>query len=180
MTGPDSVPHTITPASDTTIGYGGAYNNFPAQTFTDDGLTLNRTMTWTYSATYNSINDTATRTVTFLRRCWYGMAPIATYNEAFIEALSTSRLQSTSLSATAGTYDFAAGNGTTEYAHVALETGWPDPTAFLENNTGLDAQWTKVASDVAVTNANGVALSYDVWRAPLANSDPFKYRAVNT
>jgi hypothetical protein len=53
-----------------------------------------------------------------------------------------------------------------KYPHIALPSTWGDPSQFLEG--GDIVAWTKVASNVNVTNSQGVVVPCNVWRAPQA------------
>lgn len=174
LTGPDAVNHTISPATLTALGYGGANNTFPAQTFTDDGLTLNKVFSWTYSATAGGITRTASTSITFERRCYFDIVNIpggmGGYNASFILSLTSSRLQG----GFATNYAFAAGDGV-KYSHLAIPTGWGNPNVFKEHISQLPVAWSHVASGINVVNGNGVTISYEIWRAPQANTSAFSY-----
>lgn len=96
---------------------------------------------------------------------YWGMAmiPGGGYTSSFVTGLTNSRLQST----VAGVYGFAAGDGSTLYAHFAFPATWTSPVQFKDTNTGQNIAFTQVA-----TGING----YNIWRAPQANSAAFNYQ----
>src|SRR6185369_11014898 len=79
---------SVSPASTTAIGYGGAANTFSARSYTV--TTVNGTRTWTLASTNSGgVSDTASVTATYSPHVYYGMAVPATINSAFITGLTT-------------------------------------------------------------------------------------------
>jgi hypothetical protein len=109
--------------------------------------------TWTVSAN----GKTGAASVAWYSRAFYGHAVPATIDETFIEALSDSRLQSSM----AQSYAFGS-PGAGERLYIAVLAGFADLTTFRDQNNDTFPM-SKVAADVAVTNAHGIALTYDVW-----------------
>lgn len=165
-----SGPLTISPATLTTLGYGGAANTFPAHTYNDPG-SLNAVQDWTYAATNSSgVTRTATWGVTWWRRTWFDMVNIpGTYNAAFILGLTSTRIQP----GFANSYAIPSGDGV-KFGHICLPTGWGSPSVFKEHVSQLPVAWTKVASGISVTH-NGATYLVDVWRAPVANTAAFTF-----
>jgi hypothetical protein len=110
------------------------------------------------------VQGQATTAVAANLLAYWGMAAIpgGSYLYTFITALTSSRLQS----AVAGTYNFAAGDGVTLYAHLAVPAAWSSPVQFKDTNTGQNIAFTEPATAVQ---------GYNIWRAPQANSAAFNY-----
>lgn len=148
---------SIIPATLTALGYGGAANTFPARSY--QVTSVNGTRTWTYSATNSGgVTKTANYTVTWEARVYFDVATPGTYNAAFITALTGSALAT----GFARTIAFGAGGGT-KNLYYAFPTSFGAPTTFKDTQTGFGVPFSKVASSVSVTNANGVAINYDLW-----------------
>ena len=113
-------------------------------------------------------------TVNWFWRLYYGISASETLNEAGIEGLSSSALLSTEV----GTYSFAA----TNYKYFAWANDLGSPTAatgFKDASTGLAVAMADVGDNgfysnlengwyyglVSVTNANGIATNYRVYRS---------------
>jgi hypothetical protein len=148
---------SISPATLSALGYGGAANTFSARTYSYPG-TLNSTRTWTYSATASGVTKTSNASVQWQPRVYYGIAVPGTINAAFITALSSSGLSASY----PRTIAYSAGGGT-QALYYAFPTSYGTPVSFKDTATGFSVPFSKVGSAVSVTNANGVVITYDVW-----------------
>lgn len=106
---------------------------------------------------------TATVTVTWLPRVFYGSAVPGPYTEAFIESLQSSEL----LPSRVYSPGYAAGAGQKIYYAVPSAFGG-SPGDFRDAATGFAVGISKVATAVSVTNAYGVTLPYDLWESDVA------------
>lgn len=119
--------------------------------------TSGQSVTFTLSAVRGGTTATKTLTVTWASRVFYGVATIpGAYNEAFIEGLASSVVSTTRARTIAVTASGA------QHVYYCLPVSYGTPT-FTTN--GLSGGFTKVASAVSVTNANGATTTYDVWES---------------
>lgn len=132
--------------------------------FTSDGTfqktVISASVTFTTTAFKGSIQKTSQVSYTWLPRVYYGVATPAAYTEAFIEALPTFALAA----GRARTFSVNAGVG--QKIYYAYPATFGDGTFFVG---GFEGGFTKVASNVSVTNGFGVVLNYDVWESNNAN-----------
>lgn len=155
----------IAPPPATALGYGGAAATFPARSYTKSAV--NASETWTYSAVASGVIATAMWVARWLAKARYGMAPpadeLTAYDAAYIAALGSSRLQSSA----AGSYAFAADDGTGtgltgSYSIVSTQgpttaTGASAQEAGMKFQTSAEGYVTqlkfyKAAGDVATTH----------------------------
>jgi hypothetical protein len=116
--------------------------------------TNNSTYTFTITALAGAVSDSSSVVIAWRPRVYHGAATAGTLNEAFIEALASSNLQSTR----AVTYTDNATSG--KYLYYAAPSSYGTPTFTVggfESGIGL------AASGVSVTNAHGVTQNYDIW-----------------
>ena len=112
---------------------------------------------FTISAT-NTELTTFTRNldINFYWKVYYGESASTSLDEAAIEALRVGGLQA----AFAATYVFAAAN----YKYLCYPAVMGAATSFKDSETGLDVPF-EAAATVSVTNAQGVATDYYVYRS---------------
>lgn len=153
----------------TAFAYDGS-GPLPARTYTK--TTVNGSVTWTLSATdSNSVNKTATATVTWEARAYFDAAtPPGSLDASFITSLTGNALEA----GFARTISFGAGGGTKKL-YYAFPASFGAPSRFIDVNSGFAVPFSKVASAVALTNTHGVVISggYDIWA-----SDQFLDAAV--
>lgn len=110
---------------------------------------------------------TATCGIVWQARCYYDTQerPAGpTYDEAWIKALVSSQLKSSSAQSCA----YVA--GATDRCYLALPTSMGATGAsFYDAVSGMPVNLTKVASAVNVTNAFSVTVAYDVWESDETN-----------
>jgi len=142
-------------AASTSFGY----NNFngsglPARSYVSS--TINGTVTHTLSAKKSPSGPIKTAAIVdqWQPRVFYGITTVpGAYDEAFIEGLVSSRLQS----GRGGVYVFAAGTPTTKI-YICYPTAFGSPASIKDQN-GFDFPMTAVATGVAVTNAFAVLVA---------------------
>lgn len=151
---------SVSPATTTAIGYGGAANTFAARSYTV--TTVNGTRTWTLSSTNSGgVVDTASVTATYSPHVYFGMAVPATINSAFITGLSNSTVTSFSVPRT---ISYGAGGGTMK-AYFAIPATYTAPTVFTDTVTGFGIPFSQVGTNVSVTNECGTGnnINYNVY-----------------
>jgi hypothetical protein len=143
-----------------------AYNagGLPTKTYTSN--TINATQSFTLSA--NELGGpvkTASASIAWRPRVYYGVATDpGTYNEAFVEgltsnALASGRQRSLSLNSSGAQYMY--------YAFPATFGG--SSSNFIDASTGFAAGWSLVATVSVTAGTAGVPTnSYSVWRADVA------------
>lgn len=153
---------SISPATATALGYGGAANTCPATTYTYCG-SLNCTRSWTYSATNaSSVTKTASVSVQWEPLVYFGIqTPPGGYDSTFITGLPSSGLQASQVNASVA---IGAGGGTKK-AYYVVPSSYTNPSTFKDVATGFAVDMTKVASSVSVTNSHSVTINYDVWES---------------
>jgi hypothetical protein len=106
----------------------------------------------------NSLGATFTRNldINFYWKVYYGESASTSLDEAAIEALRVGGLQA----AFAATYAFAAAN----YKYLCYPVVLGAVSSFKDSSTGLDVPFEAPAT-VSVTNAQGVATDYYVYRS---------------
>lgn len=140
----------------------------PATSFTRTGVYvfsgLGTTKTFTLTASNATTSDTDTATYTTAQRVYYGAATPGTYNEAFMEALSSSVLKTSR----SGSYAFTVTAG--QRCYLVLPTAMGTPTIVID---GFETPFTSLGT-ANNTNANGVVIGYTFWASDLfAGSDSF-------
>ena len=137
----------------------------PATSFSRTGTRvmsgLGTTWTFTLTAVKGAYTKTATATVRAGQRIYYGAASDGTYNEAFIEALSSSLVT-------------GHGNTFTTSVSAGQRFFYGYPTAFsaptVRDGT-FDVELNDMASGVPTTNVNGVAISYELIATDIFTED---------
>lgn len=129
-----------------------------SNTFTSS--TNNASVTFTLTASEGGNTDTATTSVAWRPRVYYGATAVVVDTEVEIEALASSALASSR----AATLSLTAGSG--EYLFYAFPSSYGTPTFTVG---GFSGGFSLVASAVSVTNAYGVTQNYDVWRSDNPN-----------
>lgn len=137
----------------------------PATSYTK--TTINATQSWTLTAYENpSYPKTSIISAGWRPRVYWGVSTDpGTYNEAFIEGLGSSQLQSSRVKS--GTV-FTTGAGQFMWFGIPTVFGGT-PQNFIDNATNVAAGFSKVASAVSTTNAFGVVIAMDLWRSDVAN-----------
>lgn len=120
----------------------------------------NASVTFTLSASEDGEADTATTSIAWRPRVFYGVSAVVIDTEAEIEALASSALQSSR----AATISVTPGVG--EYIYYVIPSSYGTPTFTVG---GFAGGFSLVASAVSVTNAYSVTQNYDVWRSDNAN-----------
>lgn len=117
------------------------------------------TYRFTISAT-DSQSNTLTRNldINYYWKVYYGESASTSLDEAGIEGLRVGGLQA----AFAGTYAFAA--GASKYKYLCFPEALGSASSFKDESTGLDVPF-QAPSTVSVTNAQGVATNYYVYRS---------------
>lgn len=161
-----------------------AFSTLPISASLTDGASTQLLTTpfspWAFTGTYRKTTANATQEfdlsvvdafsrhyrasaiLKWLARAYFGPSAIpGTYDATFVLALGASRLQTGFAQGYTIPGDSGAG---TQYPHIALPAAWGDPSQFLEG--GNVVPWTKVASNVNVTNVNSIVVPINVWRAP--------------
>jgi len=151
---------TINAGFETAFAYDGGASGLPARGYTKTGI--GDTVTWTLSATKSggSPTKTAEAAAVWQPRVFYDITTVpGAYDETFIEALASSRLQA----ARSGSYAFGAG-ASNKRIYIAWPTVYGSPTSVKDQN-GFTFPMSRVATAVAVTNSFGVVVTggYDVW-----------------
>jgi hypothetical protein len=115
------------------------------------------TYRFTISATDSQSNTLSKNLdINYYWKVYYGESASTSLDEAGIEGLRVGGLQS----GFAGTYVFAAAN----YKYLCYPAVMGAVTSFKDQATGLDVPF-EAASTVSVTNAQGVATDYYVYRS---------------
>jgi hypothetical protein len=158
----------IIPATLLALGYGGAANTFAARTYAYPG-SLNSTRVWTYSATAAALVRTASVTVTWEPKVYWDVLVLpGALNAAFITGMANSALAPSVVR----NINYADGTGT-KYLWYAVPSAFAAPTSFLDNATQLSVPTSRVASNIAVTNVNGIVINYDIYRSDFQQSGAF-------
>ena len=111
----------------------------------------NATVVFTLTGGDGITTDTATRTVTWCNRVYYGAAVPGVFNEAFVEALSSSALQ------TSGNRTFTLASGPTQKKYFAFPTRLGGATVVIG---GFTYSWTVISTTISVTNSDGYTENY--------------------
>jgi hypothetical protein len=101
---------------------------------------------------------TASTGLSWLPKVHFGVAAPGGFDSAFITGLLTNELASSR----GRTFAVNSTSGTKIYYAYPTSYGGV-PSNFLDATTGFAAGFAKVAANVAVTNAFGVVILYDVW-----------------
>lgn len=117
------------------------------------------TVTWTLTGT-KITSDVATRTASAAQKSFWGVSASPAATEAFIEALANSALD------TDAARTFTQSPGTSEYICFAHPTRYGTPT-FLIGGT-LPGGYISLGTTISVTNAQGYAENYTLWRSVTA------------
>ena|SRR6185369_214333 len=160
---------SISPATLTTIGYGGAASTFSARSYTVTTVAGSRT--WTLVETNaGGVIQTKTVTATWNPHIYFSMATPATINSAFITALlnsggsPASPIVSTNAAALNRNLTYAAGNNT-QKAYFALPATYTQPTNFIDVSTGFGIPFSQVGTNISVTDECGTGnnINYNVY-----------------
>lgn len=117
----------------------------------------NAAVSFTLSAYKGAVNDTAQASYAWRPRCYYGVSSNASgNNEAFIEALASSQLQSSR----SASLSVNAGPG--EYIYYAYPTAYGAATFTVG---GFEGGFNLVSTTISVTNAYGVTQNYTLYRS---------------
>jgi hypothetical protein len=154
-------PLPVALASQAAFAYDGGASGLPVRSFVRSAI--NAQVQWIVAATRNTIFGPLTvDTVVaadWQARAFWGIGPVpGAFDEAFIEALGASRLQS----GIDEDYDFSAPD--TEYLWLATPSGWGGPSAIVEQH-GDDVPMIVVATGVSVTSPFGAEEPYSLRRS---------------
>lgn len=120
----------------------------------------NASVTYTITANNGAVVDSATAVIAWRPRVYWGARTTGAYNEAFIEGLASSALQSSRATS------FTVNAGASQHIYYAVPTSYGTPTFFVG---GFEGGFNLVGNDVSVTNANGVTQTYDLYESTNAN-----------
>lgn len=117
----------------------------------------NASVTFTLSANKGALVDTAQASYAWRPRGFYGVSSNASgNNEAFIEALASSQLQS------ARNASLSVNAGPGEYIYYAYPTAYGAATFTVG---GFEGGFNLVSTTISVTNAFGVTQNYTLYRS---------------
>lgn len=117
----------------------------------------NGSVSFTLSANKGVVNDTSQASYAWRPRCFYGVSSNASGNdEAFIEALASSQLQSSR----SASLSVNAGSG--EYIYYAFPASYGAATFTVG---GFEGGFDLVSATISVTNAYGVTQDYRLYRS---------------
>lgn len=108
-------------------------------------------VTFTLTGGDGITTSVATRNITWCNRIYYGAAVPGVFNEAFVEALATSSLQTT------GNRTFTLAATATQKKYFAFPTRLGSATVVIG---GFTYSWTVVSTTISVTNSDGFAENY--------------------
>jgi hypothetical protein len=118
--------------------------------------TPNQSVTFTITATLAHLTATASSTVTWAQKNFWGLSTTPANTETFIEALSSSQLKTT---AAASFTLNASGSNKIYFAHP---TRYGTPTFTVG---GFAGGFTLRSSAISVTNAQGFTENYSLWES---------------
>jgi hypothetical protein len=153
------------PAAHVTVddGSGPSVVALPGTVFTKAGpyskTGMNATQAFALAADEGGAPASASASIAFRPRVYFGSAVPATYNQAFITGLAASALAASRQRLIA----YNATPGQKMYYCFPHAYGGA-PANFVDADTGFPVGMTNVAT-VAVTNAHGVVVSTDVWES---------------
>lgn len=128
-----------------------------------------QSVTWTISVTSPDGDATASTSVTWTQKVFWGaIVDPGVYNSAFIAALSNSNLQV----GPSGTFAVNATGGKSTFYATRTAFG---VTAANFTVGAFPFAVSKVAAAVAYTNTNGVTETYDVWRSDNIDLGAFSF-----
>ena len=124
----------------------------------------NATLTFTATVVSGAgVIKTCTDSYVWRPRVFYGVAALAAFDEAFVEALAGSAL------AASRNRTISYNAGAAEYLFYAFPVSYGGGTpTFKDAVSGFDAGFSKVAATISVTNAHGNTQDYELWRSDQA------------
>lgn len=156
--GAGPLPITL-PGSANAFAYDGGVSGLPARGYVRTAI--NAVVTWLLAATKQSgPTRTASVSAAWRPRVYYDIVTVpGSYNQAFITALTSQRLQS----ALGGSYAFGAG-AVNKRIYIAWPNAFGSPSSIKDQN-GFTFPMSRVATAVAVTNGFAVLVAggYDIW-----------------
>lgn len=108
-------------------------------------------VTFTLTGSDGITPSVATRAITWCNRIYYGAAVPGVFNEAFIEALTTSSLQ------TNGNRTFTLAATATQKKYFAFPTRLGSAVVVIG---GFTYSWTVISTTISVTNSDGFTENY--------------------